>query len=594
MERLTKKIEAVLERVRKPARYAGGEWNAVLKEQEAVDCSMVLAFPDLYEVAMSNEGLRVLYHCVNREPRLLMERVCAPAPDMEALLVSEKIPLFSLESRRPLADFDLLGFSLQYELSYTTVLNMLHLAGIPLYSAERQEEQPLVVGGGPCACNPEPLAPFFDLFVLGEAEELLPRLMQQVATLRSEGASREELITRLAAFPGVYVPSLYRFLSPGEGGAGRLQPLDEGVPARVQRLLVPDLDHSPCPTRPIVPYTGVVHDRAVVELFRGCARGCLFCQAGAVYRPVRRRSPEKVIAVAEEILDATGHEELSLASLSSSDYPRLHLLLEDLDRVLEGRRIRLSLPSLRLDSYSVGLADRLHRGRRSSLTFAPEAATERLRRVIGKNLSEEQIFFALEEAVRAGWQGFKLYFMIGLPTEREEDVRAIVDLCRRIRLHFQRKAGKRVAISVSVSTFVPKAHTPFQWAGQLPLAQIEARQQLLRKGFRSLKGVDLSWHEAAASLLEALLARGDRGLAPLLEKAWRRGSRLDGWSEYFSFVPWQAAMDELGLDGQALACRSLTPGDFLPWAHLDCSRPVTDLWQQYGQALEESPGTGET
>jgi len=577
-------LDSILARVRKPARYLGNEWNSIHKKHALVAMRMVLAFPDLYEVGMSNQGLKILYDCVNRRPDLLMERVFAPATDMEALMRQYKLPLFALESQRPLNEFDVIGFSLQYELSYTNVLNMLDLAGIPLYSSERTESDPLVIGGGPCAFNPEPLAPFFDLFVLGEAEEALPELLARLAELKNENPGRKETLVRLSSLAGIYVPSLYEPIY-REGQFCGMAKLDARAPSLIGKRTVADLDGIPYPTNPVVPYMQTVHDRAVIEIFRGCSRGCRFCQAGFIFRPVRRRSRDNILETARELINATGYDELSLSSLSSSDYPQIDLLVDELNENLAGKRVRCSLPSLRLDSYSVKLADQLHQGRRSSLTFAPEAATERLRLIINKNITEEDIFNALGDAVEAGWQGFKFYFMIGLPTEEEADVEAIITLCRKIRHYFKDRSGRKLNINVSVATFVPKAHTPFQWEPQLQITGVIERQHMLRKGFKNLPGFDLSWHEAEAGLLEAVFARGDRLLAPLLEKAWRLGCRFDGWSEHFSFQLWQQAFDELGLNAESYACRRFDYDDHLPWDHLFSGTDKEIFIREHRQAV---------
>ncbi len=562
-------LKHLLKQVQKPARYMGNEWNSCRKNHAEMAVRMVLAFPDLYEVGMSNQGLKILYESVNSLPNALMERAFAPGTDMEKLMREHDLPLFALESHKPLLEFDLVGFSLQYELSYTNVINMLNLAGITLLSSERSESEPLIIGGGPCVFNPEPLAPFFDLFVLGESEEFLPELLTGLIELKNQNLERSEILTRLSRLEGIYVPAFYQTLD-NEGQLCPLKKIDPGSPDLIAKRTVTDLNSTIYPIAPIVPYLQAIHDRAVVELFRGCSRGCRFCQAGYIFRPVRYRGREQVVKTAKEQIAATGYEELSLSSLSSSDYPGLDNLIDDLDQALVKEKVKCSLPSLRLDSYSIKLADRLHRGRRSSLTFAPEAATERLRRVIKKNITEAGIFSALGDAVDAGWQGFKLYFMIGLPTEEEADVQAIIDLCQKIRQYFRKKAKRKINLSVSVSTFVPKAHTPFQWEPQLALQQVIERQELLQKGFKKMPGVELSWHDPEASFLEAVFARGDRKLAPVLERAWQLGCRFDGWSENFTFIKWQQAFRELNIDAGRYAYRHFRYDDILPWDHIDC------------------------
>ena len=507
---------------------------------------------------------------MNRHEDLLLERVFVPAPDLEEKLRRHHLALFALESGLPLTSFDIIGFTLQYELSYTNILNMLDLAQIPFFSKKRDETFPLIIGGGPGACNPEPLADFFDLFVLGEAEEALPHLLKELARLRSAGLCRAEILKNLALLEGVYVPAYFK---PQYSKTGLLEALKyQGPSGRqiVTRQKVKLLNDAPYLVAPIVPYIKTIHDRAVVELFRGCARGCRFCQAGFIFRPVRRRRPQKIIDLGVKQLAFTGYDEISLSSLSSSDYPQLALLIKDLKQAVGDDQVKINLPSLRLDSYSVGLAQQLNLGKRKSLTFAPEAATERLREVINKNIEEKDIFNALDSAIEAGWQGFKLYFMIGLPTETDRDVEEIVTLCRNIYRRYKKQASGFFKLAVSVATFIPKAHTPFQYEPQLALPEIKRRQQILIDGFKKIRGIDFSWHEAEASYLEAVFARGDRRLAALLEKAFQLGCRFDGWSDHFNFALWEEAFIKTGLDGSFYAGRRFAYSDLLPWEHLHC------------------------
>lgn len=578
-------IEPLLARVQKPARYAGEEWNAVRKDWNKVGVRVAFAFPDVYEVGMSYLGLQILYHLVNSREDALMERVFAPWVDMEGEMRRRGVPLFTLESRRPVRDFDLLAFTLQYELTFTNVLNMLDLAGLPLRAAERGPEHPLVVAGGPCAFNPEPLADFIDLFVIGEGEEVLGELLDLYLEMGGRRCDRQLFLRRAASLPGVYVPSLYRVLYKEDGTVLRVEPRG-GVPPRVLKRVVRRFDGAPFPTRPVVPYLGVVHDRGMLEIQRGCTRGCRFCQAGMIYRPVRERKPDTLLQQAAALLKHTGYEEISLVSLSTADYSRIKELVRSLLDSFAGLGVSVSLPSLRADAFSVELAREVQRVRRSTLTFAPEAGTQRLRDVINKGVTEEDLLEAAGAAFKAGWTAVKLYFMIGLPTETDEDLEGIAALSRRV-LARARELGvppNRLRVTVSVSSFVPKSHTPFQWEPQVERGELVRRQGYLRRRLRE-RGLEFRWHGAEASFLEAALARGDRRLGRALEEAWRLGCRFDGWTECFDFARWQEAFARAGLDPAFYAYRRYRYEDVLPWDHIDAGVSREYLIREHKKAL---------
>lgn len=579
--------QKLLTRVRKPSRYLGTEWNAVHKDWEANPVRMVFVYPDLYEVGMSHLGLTILYGTVNERPGMLMERAFAPGGDLESLLRENRMPLFSLESHRPLTDFDVLGFTLQYEMSYTTVLNILNLAGLPLLAGQRGAGYPLVVGGGPGVANPEPVAPFFDCFLLGDGEEALPELLTLLADLKEKGVinKRHQVLKQIAALPGFYVPSFYKVEYHSDGTIAAVEPAEAGLPERVSKRVLPDLDKAYFPTRPIVPFAEVIHDRIMLEVMRGCTHGCRFCQAGAIYRPVRERDLAVLLRQAEELVRHTGHEEISLTSLSTADYSLVEELARTLATAYAEQGIGVSLPSLRVDAFSVRLAEAVQRVRKSTLTFAPEAGTQRLRDVINKGVNEENIMTAAGEAFRAGWQAVKLYFMLGLPTETEADLLGIVELARRI-LDLGRELcpGKKPTITVSVSSFVPKAQTAFQWEPQDRLEVIKEKQKLLRSHLKG-PGLRYSWHHPEVSFIEGVLSRGDRRLAPVIMAAWQRGARLEGWSENFHYEYWQEAFKETGIEPEFYAYRQRREEEILPWDHLDFGISKAFLKKERRQAF---------
>ncbi len=558
------RVEPLLAAVERPARYIDHEWAARHDADAAYRAALV--YPDTYEVGMANQALAILYDRLNGIDDVAAERAFVPWRDMIQAMRASDVPLFTLESCRPLAECDLIGITLPYELTYTNVLEVLDLAGIPVRSADRSDGHPLVIGGGPCAYNPEPVAPFFDAILIGDGEDAVLDIVSVHRAALAAGMSREATLKRLASIQGVYVPCLYEQAKDGVVAAAA------GAPERVVKSVVPDLDAVRSPVCPVVPFMDVVHDRATVEVLRGCSRGCRFCQAGMVYRPTRERSADHIVRDALAALECTGHEEVSLTSLSTADHASLEEVLRRLSRRLGGSGVSLSLPSLRVDAFSLGMARLLGGGRKAGLTFAPEAGTQRLRDVINKNVTEAELLETIDRAFRAGWRRVKLYFMIGLPTETDEDVRGIGALVGRV-LAAAREATPAdqrggVRVGVSVSTFVPKAHTPFQWEPQIPLEEVGRRHGILREAMPH-KGVDLSWHDPDASFLEGVLARGGREVADVIEAAWRAGAVFDAWSEEFDLGIWLDAMARCGVDGTGLANEPRGPDRPLPWDHID-------------------------
>ena len=580
-------LEHILPRVQKPARYTGGEYNAVVKDRRQVDVRYALCFPDTYEIGMSNLGMRILYGLMNEMEGVWCERVFAPWGDMEEEMRREGILLYGLESGDSIADFDLIGFSLGYEMAYTNVLNMLDLAGLPLRSEERYGLSPIVVAGGTCAYNPEPLAPFVDIFVLGEGEEVSVEIIQLYRKAREECWSKEEFLAAAAQIPGLYVPSLYEVSYRPDGTLERVMPR-EGAPAVVTKRIVRDFDKSYFPVKTIVPSTEIVHDRVMLELFRGCIRGCRFCQAGYAYRPVRARNPETLLQQGIEACKDSGYQEMTLSSLSTSDYRPLEHLCDGLLDWCEPNKVSLSLPSLRADNFSLGLMERVQHVRKSGLTFAPEAGTQRLRDAINKNVTEEDLLRSCRTAFSGGWSSVKLYFMLGLPTETDEDVLGIADLAEKVYKTWKEvtpNPKRGVNITVSTAWFVPKPHTAFQWEPQITMEEYQRRVKLLREHMKG-RSIKYNWHDSQTSFLEAVFARGDRKVADVIETAWRQGAKFDAWSEYFDFDRWQAAFEACGVDPAFYANRTREKDELLPWDVTSVGVTKNFLWRERERAYE--------
>ena len=580
----------ILSSVQKPARYTGGEFASIVKPAEEVEATICLAFPDVYEVGMSYLGFKILYHLLNKQQGVQAERVYAPWIDMEAKMRERKIPLRTLETKKSLKECDIVGFTLQYELSYTNILNMLDLGGVPVLAAERTEEDPLVIVGGPCVYNPEPLADFFDFAIIGEGEEVMAQVMEAYKAWKKAGklGGRKAFLQEVAKISGIYVPSFYEVEYNENLTVKEVRPIVENAPAVVYKRVVRDMNSVDFPTSPIVPFGEIVHDRIMLEVFRGCSRGCRFCHAGMVYRPVRERKPEVLKDLARKLVDNTGYNEISLVSLSSADYSCLAPMVHDMIGEFKDDRVSVSLPSLRIDSFCVAIAKEIQAVRKSGLTFAPEAGSQKMRDVINKGVTEEDLMNAVGAAFESGWNSVKLYFMIGLPFENDDDVLAIADLARKVQYKYYQVTGKRgCKVTCSASFFVPKPYTAFQWFAQDDLENIRRKQFLLKDEIKTIKNVTLNYHDSKTGIIEAVFARGDRKVGKALLAAWRKGARFDGWSDCFDYDRWLEAFAEAGIDKNFYAARQRGENEVFPWEHISPGVSRKFLWNEWQKAYAQ-------
>ncbi len=594
MRKLALKDE-ILMQVEKPARYIGNEVNAVMKEKDMVDIRFAMCFPDVYEIGMSHLGIQIIYDMLNQFEDVWCERVYSPWVDLDKIMRKENIPLFALESQEPIRDFDFLGITLQYEMCYTNILQILDLSCIPLLAKDRSDTHPIVIGGGPCSYNPEPICDFFDLFYIGEGETRYRELLNLYKESKAGGAGRKEFLRKAALIPGIYVPSLYKVTYKADGTIEKRIPLEPAIPQTIKKELVKDVTDTYYPDKPVVPFIKVTQDRVVLEIQRGCIRGCRFCQAGQLYRPVRERSLEMLQDYALKMLKNTGHEEISLSSLSSSDYTQLAPLLDFLIENCRERKINISLPSLRIDAFSLDVMNKVQDVKKSSLTFAPEAGSQRLRNVINKGLTEEVILNGARLAFEGGWSRVKLYFMLGLPLESEEDIRGIAELCNKIAAVYYETVPKekrtgRVQIVASTSFFIPKPFTPFQWAPQCTKEEFLEKAYLTRtfiSGQLNQKSIKYNWHEADASVLEGIMARGDRRLNQVILKAYEKGCMYDAWSEYYKNDIWMQTFEECGIDIGFYTTRERYEEEIFPWDFIDCGVTKQFLLKEWHKAKEE-------
>lgn len=586
--------DEILLSIEKPVRYIGHEINSVIKDPDAVDIRVGMAFPDVYEIGMSHLGMKIIYEQLNRREDIWCERVFSPWVDLDKVMREEKIPLFALESQDPVFMFDFLLITIQYEMCYTNILQLLDLAQIGIFAKDRREDAPFVIGGGPCTYNPEPLAPFFDMFYIGESETVYYELMDLYKEHKAQGGSRKEFLKKAARVPGIYVPSLYDVEYHEDGTIASMEPNCPEAPVKILRQVQMDLDNTFYPEKPLVPYIKVTQDRCVLEIQRGCTRGCRFCQAGMVYRPLRERSLSMLERVAENSLKATGNDEISLSSLSSSDYRKLPELCNYLIDNFRSKNINIALPSLRIDAFSLDVMSKVQDVRKSSLTFAPEAGTQRMRDVINKGLTEEDILHGAEEAFKGGWNKVKLYFMMGLPTETEEDMKGIAHLCEKVAMHYYKLDSQyrngRVSVGASCSFFVPKPFTPFQWASMCEVEEYNRRAHLVNDEFKAQhnrRSLSFKYHDAKTTVLEGILARGDRRIADVIYSAYQKGCLYDAWTEFFHYDRWMEAMEENGLDYHFYTTRERNLDEIFPWDFIDIGVTKEFLKREWNNAMEE-------